>query len=155
MVLVTLLPLSTPALQLYDELEARALEASADAENPDQLPAAMLFEELRTRMVRLVVGETWDDATRLRGLALKRIYAYKTKEQSTRRARSVVQRAPSGNENKLTRALSKKLSNNGAVTVGTWEDTLEELGKAPAAKLFPLVKVCRLWWWYVFDVFAV
>lgn len=92
-------------------------------------------------MLRLVVGETWDDATRLRGLALKRIYTYKTKEQTTRRARSVVQRAPSGNENKLTRALSKKLSNNGAVTVGTWEDTLEELGKAPAAKLFPLVKV--------------
>lgn len=101
----------------------------------------MLFEELRTRMLRLVVGETWDDATRLRGLALKRIYAYKTKEQAMCRARSVVQRAPSGNENKLTRALSKKLSGNGAVTVGTWEDTLEELGKAPATKLFPLVKV--------------
>ncbi len=91
-------------------------------------------------MLRLVVGETWDDATRLRGLALKRIYAYKTKELAMRRSRSVVQRTSSGTENKLTRALSKKLS-VGTVTVGTWEDTLEELGKAPAAKLFPLVKV--------------
>lgn len=129
-----------PDSQLYDELEARALQAASDAEHPDQLAAAIVYEELRTRMLRLVVGETWDDATRLRGLALKRIYAYKTKEMTMRRSRSVVQRTSSGTESKLTRALSKKLS-VGAVTVGTWEDTLEELGKAPAAKLFPLVKV--------------
>lgn len=125
--------------KLFDELERRA---AIGVEGSDE-QAAVIFEELRARFTRMIVGDKWDDAPRLRLMALRRIYAYKVNEAALSRQRSTVSRSLSlGSDVKLTRKLSRRLSvSTGSISVGTWEEVLEDLVKAPSSKLFPLMKM--------------
>lgn len=59
--------------KLFDEVEWRALEGAMSGDES----AAVVFDELRARFHRLITGEKWDGAPRLRAMALRRVYAYR------------------------------------------------------------------------------
>eukprot|EP00891_Asterochloris_glomerata_P003438 jgi/Astpho2/3438/fgenesh1_pg.00055_%23_7_t len=127
--------------QLYDQMEAMSQSGLRDPEASatDRTVYSVLLAELRARITRMVVGETWEDFPELKLWGLKRMFKYARQERAAEKSGSrKLETAGSGLK---LRTLSRKWSGMSAGGEGTWVMAFEDLQRAPASKLFPLVRV--------------
>eukprot|EP00884_Botryococcus_braunii_P017874 jgi/Botrbrau1/4770/Bobra.0137s0042.1 len=130
---------------MYDALEADCQESMKGLGRGGQ-QAALLLAELRDRFTRLAVGETWETFPELRLLALKRIQKYAVQENEQLRLRGklgidglTVSGGSKGAMGKRFQAIAMGPSQS-----DTWQEVLNNLGKACSSKLVPLLKALLL-----------
>merc|ERR1719230_1685118 len=116
--------------QLYDGVN--------DIGNQRINESAVVLEELRLRIFKLVTGETWEPFPSLKLMALHRMRKYVVAEQSASRSHGPRVVATPTRGQLMSRRISSKLVKP---TCTSWEALWNDLEKASSQKMFVLVKV--------------
>lgn len=115
--------------QLYDGVN--------ELSNQRPHESAVVIEELRLRLFKLVTGETWEPYPSLKLMALHRMRKYVLIEQASSRSHGPRVVATPTRGQLMSRKISSKLLKP---TVTSWEALWSDLEKASSQKMFTLVK---------------